>query len=57
MNLGASLASAAAGIVIDGSGAWFALLLVGAIALVLASAVPFAQLRKIEPPAAHALDR
>jgi MFS family permease len=57
VNLGASLASAAAGIVIDDSGAWFALRLVGAIALVFASAVPFTQLRKIEPPAVHAPDR
>ncbi|MEV4251367.1 MFS transporter [Streptosporangium canum] len=57
VNLGASLASAAAGIVIDNSGAWLALLLVGAIALALASAVPFTRLRKIEPPAVHALDR
>ncbi|MFJ4572209.1 MFS transporter [Streptomyces sp. NPDC088846] len=57
VNLGASLASAAAGIVIDTSGAWFALLLVGAIALVLASAVPFTRLRTIEPPAVHVPDR
>lgn len=57
VNLGASLASAAAGLVIDRSGAWLALLLVGAIALVLASAVPFTRLRKIESPADHAPDR
>ncbi|WP_189544902.1 MFS transporter [Streptomyces gelaticus] len=56
VNLGASLASAAAGAVIDSSGPWFALLLVGAIALVLASAVPFTRLRKIEPPVVHAVD-
>ncbi|WP_330315878.1 MFS transporter [Streptomyces platensis] len=57
VNLGASLASAAAGLVIDRSGAWLALLLVGAIALALASAVPFTQLREIESPADHAPDR
>ncbi|MEL5953535.1 MFS transporter [Streptomyces sp. CLV115] len=57
VNLGASLASAAAGIVIDNSNAWFALLLMGAIALALATAVPFARLRKIGPPAVHAPDR
>lgn len=57
VNLGASLASAAAGLVIDRSGAWLALLLVGAIALALASAVPFTRLRKIESPAGHAPDR
>ncbi|GAA1334586.1 MFS transporter [Streptomyces sanglieri] len=57
VNLGASLASAAAGLVIDRSGAWLALLLVGAIALALASAVPFTRLRKIESPADHAPDR
>jgi MFS family permease len=57
VNLGASLASAAAGVVIDSSGPWFALLLVGAIALVLASAVPFTRLRRIEPPVVHAVDR
>ncbi|MCM2388346.1 MFS transporter [Streptomyces albipurpureus] len=53
VNLGASLASAAAGMVIDDSGAWLALLLMGAIALALASAVPFTRLRKIEPAAVH----
>ncbi|MGQ7754832.1 MFS transporter (plasmid) [Streptomyces sp. WC2508] len=57
VNLGASLASAAAGLVIDRSGAWLALLLVGAIALALASAVPFTRLRKIESSADHAPDR
>ncbi|MEU5401345.1 MFS transporter [Streptomyces sp. NPDC005963] len=57
VNLGASLASAAAGIVIDRSGAWLALLLVGAIALALAAAVPFGRLRESEPPAVHAPDR
>jgi MFS family permease len=57
VNLGASLASAAAGIVIDNSGVWLALLLVGAIALALASAVPFRRLRKIEPHAVHTPDR
>ncbi|MFF2778573.1 MFS transporter [Streptomyces sp. NPDC058052] len=57
VNLGASLASAAAGFVIDRSGAWLALLLVGAIALALASAVPFARLREIQSPADHAPDR
>jgi MFS family permease len=57
VNLGASLASAAAGLVIDRSGAWLALLLVGAIALALASAVPFTRLRTIELPADHAPER
>jgi MFS family permease len=51
VNLGASLASAAAGIVIDNSGAWLALFLGGAIAISLASAVPFARLRMAETPA------
>ncbi|MGW7056647.1 MFS transporter [Streptomyces sp. NPDC054887] len=53
VNLGASLASAAAGVVIDRSGAWLVLLLVGVVALALASAVPFTRLRKTEPPAAY----
>ncbi|MER7404856.1 MFS transporter [Streptomyces sp. NPDC000070] len=57
VNLGASLASAAAGFVIDTSSAGLALLLVGVIALALASAVPFTRLRKIELPADHAPDR
>ncbi|WP_223694927.1 MFS transporter [Leifsonia poae] len=48
VNLGASLASAAAGIVIDGAGPWFALLLVGIVALALAAAVPAARLRAAE---------
>ncbi|MEV6161870.1 MFS transporter [Streptomyces sp. NPDC052052] len=56
LNLGASLASAAAGIIIDRSGAWLALLLVGVIALACASAVPFTQLRKIEPHPDHTPD-
>ncbi|MFD9429008.1 MULTISPECIES: MFS transporter [unclassified Streptomyces] len=56
VNFGASLASAAAGFLIDRSGAWLALLLVGVIALALASAVPFTRLRKIELPADHAPD-
>ncbi|WP_331763083.1 MFS transporter (plasmid) [Streptomyces sp. NBC_01590] len=46
VNFGASLASAAAGIVIDNSDAWFTLLLIGAITLALATVVPFARLRK-----------
>ncbi|MGW3183058.1 MFS transporter [Kitasatospora sp. NPDC001119] len=57
VNLGASLASAAAGVVIDTSGGWFALLLMGAIALALATAAPFARLREMERPAAPAPDR
>ncbi|MEU0413546.1 MFS transporter [Streptomyces griseorubiginosus] len=57
LNLGAALASAAAGIIIDRSGAWFALLLVGMIALVLASAVPFKQLRKLESRGDRTPDR
>ncbi|WOX15503.1 MFS transporter [Streptomyces sp. N50] len=59
LNLGASLGSAAAGIIIDRSGAWLALLLVGviALALALASAVPFTQLRTMEPHADHTPDR
>ncbi|MFE4358112.1 MFS transporter [Kitasatospora sp. NPDC056800] len=57
VNLGASLASAAAGVVIDRSGGWFALLLMGAIALALATAAPFARLREMERPAAPAPDR
>ncbi|QNS08108.1 MFS transporter [Streptomyces xanthii] len=40
VNLGASLASAAAGVVIDHSGAALALLLVGLLAVALATAVP-----------------
>ncbi|MFE9382848.1 MFS transporter [Streptomyces sp. NPDC007025] len=56
VNLGAALTPAAAGFVIDSSGAGLALLLVGAIALALASAVPFTRLRNIEPPAVHAPD-
>lgn len=48
VNLGASLASAGAGIVIDESSAGLALFLMGAIALALASAVPFKRLRKSE---------
>ncbi|WP_331749905.1 MULTISPECIES: MFS transporter [unclassified Streptomyces] len=50
VNFGASLASAAAGIVIDNSDAWFTLLLIGAITLALATVVPFARLRKIGSP-------
>ncbi|MFF0723921.1 MFS transporter [Streptomyces sp. NPDC004134] len=46
LNLGASLASAGAGIVIDRSGAWLALFLGGVIVLALAPAVPFARLRE-----------
>ncbi|MCX4967439.1 MFS transporter [Streptomyces sp. NBC_00654] len=57
VNLGASLASAAAGVVIDDSGAWLALLLMGMIALALASAVPFTGLRGIELSAVPAPDR
>ncbi|MFE7430528.1 hypothetical protein [Streptomyces sp. NPDC057545] len=57
LNLGASLASAAAGVIIDTSGTWLALLIVGVIALALASAVPFTQLRKIELHADHTPDR
>lgn len=49
VNLGASLASAAAGAVIDDAGPWLALALVGAIAVGLAAAAPFARLRGIEP--------
>ncbi|MEU0074682.1 MFS transporter [Streptomyces sp. NPDC006332] len=56
VNLGASLASAAAGFVIDRSGAGLALLLMGAIALTLASAGPFTRLHKIKSPADHAPD-
>ncbi|PSK98968.1 putative MFS family arabinose efflux permease [Murinocardiopsis flavida] len=48
VNLGASLASAAAGAVIDGSGPGPALLLVGAVAVALAAAVPFTRLRTLE---------
>ncbi|MEO3754027.1 MFS transporter [Streptomyces sp. B6B3] len=52
VNLGVSLASAGAGVVIDTSGAWSALLLGGVLALALAPAVPFAHLRRAEsgPP-------
>lgn len=57
VNLGASLASAAAGIAIERSGAWLALVLMGVIALALASVVPFARLHTIEPPADRAPDR
>ncbi|MFJ4770235.1 hypothetical protein ACIP88_14100 [Streptomyces uncialis] len=56
LNLGASPASAAAGIVIDRSGVGPALPLVGVTALALASAVPFTRLREIEPPAVHTPD-
>lgn len=48
VNLGASLASAAAGIVIDASGSWLTLLLVGILAVAMASLVPFRQLLAIE---------
>lgn len=47
VNLGASLASAAAGLLIDTSGSWLSLLLVGALAVVMASLVPFGRLRAI----------
>jgi MFS family permease len=57
VNLGAALTPAAAGFVIDNSGAGLALLLVGAIALALAAAVPCTRLRNIEPPAVHTPDR
>ncbi|MEU0985194.1 MFS transporter [Streptomyces sp. NPDC005953] len=57
VNLGASLASAVAGIVIERSGAWLALVLMGVIALALASVVPFARLHTIEPTADRAPDR
>jgi MFS family permease len=48
LNLGASLASAGTGIVVDRSGAWLALLVAGAIPLALAPATPFAILRTTE---------
>lgn len=48
VNLGASLASAAAGVLIDASGSWLSLLLVGALAVVMANLVPFRRLREIE---------
>ncbi|MFG3255424.1 MFS transporter [Streptomyces sp. NPDC048172] len=47
LNLGASLASAGAGIVVDRSGAGFALLLAGLVPLALALATPCARLRTI----------
>ncbi|WP_406402274.1 MFS transporter [Streptomyces uncialis] len=56
LNLGASLAAAGAGIIIDRSGVWPALLLVGVIALALAPAVPVTQLRKAQAPAVHSPD-
>lgn len=48
VNLGASLAAAAAGVLIDASGSWLSLLLVGALAVAIASLVPFRRLRAIE---------
>ncbi|MDJ1136807.1 MFS transporter [Streptomyces iconiensis] len=48
INLGASLASAGAGIVIDRSGTGLALLLAGVVPLALALATPIARLRAIE---------
>lgn len=57
VNLGASLTPAAAGFVIDTSGAGLALLLVGVIALAFASAVPFTVLRNIGLSGVHASDR
>ena len=48
VNLGASLASAVAGVLIDASGSWLSLLLVGGLAVAIASLVPFRRLRGIE---------
>jgi len=45
VNLGSSFSAAAAGIIVDSRGAWFALLMAGALAVSCALLVPFAHLR------------
>lgn len=57
VNLGAALASALAGVLIEERGPALALLLMGAIALTLSSAVPLARLRNQPAPDGPALDQ